>query len=123
MFSFLETDIKPDNVLFSEGTDPKTLETLLDQDPQVVDGEFELKGVNYPIMRSQPIPHPFRWNDPGILVETYPVCLMDFSNGKLSLFLDMFWWLTFFLNVLQRSGRTGSLPREQLAHMPYALQK
>lgn len=94
MFSFPATDVKPDNVLFNEGTDTKTLETLLDQSPQVVDGEFELKGVSYPIMRSQPIPHPFRWNDPGIIVETYPACLTDFSNGKLSPFLDMFRWLT-----------------------------
>jgi hypothetical protein len=121
MFTFPETDVKSDNFLFNEGTDTKTLETFLGQNPQVVDGEFELKGVNYPIMRSQPIPHPFRWNDPGILVETYPVCLTDFSNGKLSLLFNMFRWLT--KNALQHSGPTESLPRKQLAHMPYALQK
>jgi len=72
-------------MLFNEGTNMQTLDALLDQNPLVVDREFELNGVNYPIMWSQPIPYPFLWNDPGIIVETYPVCLTDFGSGKFSL--------------------------------------
>jgi serine/threonine-protein kinase SRPK3 len=68
-----ETDLKPDNVLFNEGNAPQTIKELLDQSPQVIDGEFELKGARYPIMRSQPIPHPFKWDDPDITVELYSV--------------------------------------------------
>ncbi|OAX44200.1 hypothetical protein K503DRAFT_498670 [Rhizopogon vinicolor AM-OR11-026] len=33
-------------------------------------------------MRSQPIPHPFRWNDPGILVKLYTVCLTGFGKAQ-----------------------------------------
>jgi hypothetical protein len=83
---FPEIDIKPDNVLFNEGTDMQTLSALLDRNPPIVDGEFELNGVKYPIMRSQPIPHPFLSNDPGIVVETYPICLTDFGSGKFALY-------------------------------------
>jgi serine/threonine-protein kinase SRPK3 len=81
MLHLFNIDLKPDNVLFIEGTATQTLKQLLDQNPQIVDNEFELKGTHYPIMRSQPVPHPFRWNDSGIITETYSVCLTDFSNG------------------------------------------
>jgi len=33
-------------------------------------------------MRSQPIPHPFRWNDPDTIVDTYTVCLTDFGSAQ-----------------------------------------
>ncbi|KAJ8582922.1 kinase-like protein [Rhizopogon salebrosus TDB-379] len=78
--NIVRTDLKPDNVLFNEGNAPQTIKALLDQSPQVTDGEFELKGARYPIMRSQPIPHPFKWDDPGIMVELYSVCLTDFAQ-------------------------------------------
>ncbi|OJA07767.1 hypothetical protein AZE42_03002 [Rhizopogon vesiculosus] len=87
--NIIHTDVKPDNVLFWEGTDPKSIKTFLDESPQVPDGEFELNGVRYPIMRSQPIPHPFKWNDPGITVELYSVCLTDFGSGTDSLFFSI----------------------------------
>ncbi|KAJ8590256.1 kinase-like protein, partial [Rhizopogon salebrosus TDB-379] len=78
--NIVHTDLKPDNVLFNEGNAPRTIKELLDQSPQVIDGEFELKGARYPIMRSQPIPHPFKWDDPGITVELYSVCVTDFAQ-------------------------------------------
>ncbi|OJA09422.1 hypothetical protein AZE42_03067 [Rhizopogon vesiculosus] len=87
---FHQTDVKPDDVLFWEGTDPETIKTFLDESPQVMDhGEFELNGAHYPIMRSQPIPHPFKWNDPGITVELYSVCLTDFGSGTDSLYFSI----------------------------------
>jgi hypothetical protein len=33
-------------------------------------------------MWSQPIPHPFKRNDPGITAELYSVCMTDFGSGK-----------------------------------------
>lgn len=70
-------------MLFSKGTDTETITTLLVQNPQIVDAEFEFDSekVLYPIMRSQPIPHPFRWDDPDTIVETYTICLTDFGSG------------------------------------------
>jgi serine/threonine-protein kinase SRPK3 len=47
----------------------------------MIDEEFEIHGVRYPIVRSQPIPHPFKWNDPGMVVEQYMVCLTDFGHS------------------------------------------
>jgi serine/threonine-protein kinase SRPK3 len=90
---FHKTDLKPDNVLIDEGTDLQTIKEHPDQSPQIIDGEFELKGARYPIMRSQPIPHPFKWNDPGITVELYSICLTDFGSGKHSLLLDLDHWM------------------------------
>jgi len=76
-------------VLFREGTAPGTIKKLLDESPQIIDGEFELKGTRYPIMRSQPIPHPFLWNDPPITVELYSLCLIGLGSGKHSLFVRL----------------------------------
>ncbi|KAG1841213.1 kinase-like domain-containing protein [Suillus subalutaceus] len=35
-------------------------------------------------MRSQPIPHPFRWDDPGITVELYSVCVTGFRKVQMT---------------------------------------
>jgi len=78
----IHTDLKPDNVLFDEGTGTGTIQKLLDESPVQIDGEFELDGVRYPLVRSQPIPHPFKWNDPGIIVEQYPVRLTDLGHAQ-----------------------------------------
>ena len=53
----------------------------MDESPVQIDGEFELNGVRYPLVRSQPIPHPFKWDDPGIVVEQYAVRLTDLGHG------------------------------------------
>lgn len=47
----------------------------------MIDGEFELHGVRYPIVLSQPIPHPFKWDDSGMVVELYTIYLTDFGHG------------------------------------------
>jgi len=33
-------------------------------------------------MQSQPIPHPFHWDDPDTIVETYTVCLTDLGSAQ-----------------------------------------
>lgn len=76
-------DVKPDNVLFAEGTAQQTIREYLDDSPFSIAGEFELHGVQYPIILSQLIPHPFRWNDGPTEVELYSVTLADLGNGTL----------------------------------------
>jgi serine/threonine-protein kinase SRPK3 len=68
-------------VLFSDGTTSKTIQKLLNESPLAVDGEFELFGMRYPIIRSQPVPHPFNWNDRPVFVELYSIRLIDFGHG------------------------------------------
>jgi serine/threonine-protein kinase SRPK3 len=74
-------DLKPDNVLFLDGTAPDSIRELLNDSPLSIDGEFELNGVNYPIIHSQPVPHQWSWDDPAMLVELYTVRLIDFGHG------------------------------------------
>jgi serine/threonine-protein kinase SRPK3 len=76
-------EVKPDNVLFADGTAEPTIQELLDDSPISIAGEFELQGVQYPIILSQPVPHPFRWDDSSIEVELYSVRLADLGNGTL----------------------------------------
>ncbi len=68
-------------MLFSDGTAPETIRKLLEASPPLVDGDFELCGRRYPLIHSQPVPHPFSWDDPPKLVELYFVQLVDFRNG------------------------------------------
>jgi len=63
--------MKADNLLFEEVTGPVSIDELLDENPQIIDGEFKLKGARYPIIQSQPIPNPCLWNDPRPTEEGY----------------------------------------------------
>ena len=74
-------DIKPDNILFSDDTAPETIQKLLNESSLTVDGEFELYGMRYPIIRSQPVLHPFSWNDRPVVAELYSVRLVGFGRG------------------------------------------
>jgi len=80
-------DLKPDNVLFSDDTAPKAIQKLLNESPLAIDGEFELCGMRYPIIRSQPVPHPFSWNDRLVVAELYSVRLVGFGHGYYSTFI------------------------------------
>ena len=68
-------------MLFKDGTVTPAIQKLLDESPVMIDGEFESHGVRYPVVLSQPIPHPFKWDDTGIVVEQYTVCLTDLGHG------------------------------------------
>ena len=61
----------------------------------MIDGEFELNGVRYPLVRSQPIPHPFKWNDTGMIVEQYTFCLAGLGHGMCIIF-TLNCWLTWW---------------------------
>jgi serine/threonine-protein kinase SRPK3 len=74
-------DLKPDNLLFGSGTAPKVIQELLKGTPPAVEGGIESAGKRYPIIRTQPVPNHFKWDDPGKIVELYFVQLVDFGNG------------------------------------------
>ena len=93
-YSFPELDLKTDDVMFIEGTGWQSTQQLLCNSPQKIDGGFELKGGYYQIMRLQPLPNSFLWDDPPIFVELYRHCLAGLSNGKHSLFCNTDRWFT-----------------------------
>jgi serine/threonine-protein kinase SRPK3 len=68
-------------VLFCDGTDGESIQRLLDTSPPSIVCDFELHGERYPIIQSQPIPHPWRWDDPPTRVELYSVRLIDLGHG------------------------------------------
>jgi serine/threonine-protein kinase SRPK3 len=74
-------DVKPDNVLFQDGTAAEDIQRFLDDSPPAIDGEFTLYGNHYPIIRSQPIHHSHKWDDSPRATELYSVCLMDLGHG------------------------------------------
>ena len=80
-------------MFFTDGTAKPTIDELLDESPIMIDGEFELNGVRYPLVRSQPIPHPFKWNDTGMIVEQYTFCLAGLGHGMCIIF-TLNCWLT-----------------------------
>ena len=70
-------DIKADNVLF---LDPEIEETIA-KESTLVDGTFELKGIQYPILRSQPFRPKISWDASPFMSETIQVVLSDLGAG------------------------------------------
>jgi len=76
------TDLKLDNVLFSFPYNEAQIEARLRMDgPPTIDGEFEVSGKRYPIMRSQPFTHEFSWNASRQMTELLSVYLTDFWHS------------------------------------------
>jgi serine/threonine-protein kinase SRPK3 len=74
------TDVKPDNILFCIGNSPDHIDSQLESTPLETDGDIEVNGVSYPIMRPQPLKHSFRWDDRPNLVELYDLLLIDVGH-------------------------------------------
>ncbi len=53
LFVHICIDIKADNVLFL-GPNTAEIEEMIVKEPPLIDGSFEFKGVQYPILQSQP---------------------------------------------------------------------
>jgi hypothetical protein len=67
-------DVKAGDVLLIPGIeDPVT---------PIVEGEIELQGTTYPILRPQPLPHTFRWDDEYLLAKSRLFCLNDVGHGE-----------------------------------------
>jgi hypothetical protein len=45
-------------------------------------GEIELQGKTYPILRPQPLPHTFKWDDEYMVAELRLFCLNDVGHGE-----------------------------------------
>jgi hypothetical protein len=78
---YVFADLKLDNVLFDHPYSDADIDALLLNEPLAVDGEFELHGKQYPILRSQPLTHKFPWDASRHLTEVLNVYLTDFSHG------------------------------------------
>jgi serine/threonine-protein kinase SRPK3 len=79
-------DLKLDNVLFNIACDDESIGAWLSKSgPSTIDGEFEFEGQLLPIVRSQPIPHGFRWDQSPSVTELLNVTLIDFGHGELFL--------------------------------------
>jgi serine/threonine-protein kinase SRPK3 len=78
--TFNAVDVKADNFLFDAGLGAE-FDGGSKALPPIVVGEFELNGERYPIMKSQPIQHSFRSNDPPWEVDRYRVHLCDVGHG------------------------------------------
>lgn len=72
----------PDNIVFVTSQMTEWIEPELAAAPPIVEGNITLSGSSYPLVRSQPIPHGFRWDDDGNAVERAQFCLNDLSHGK-----------------------------------------
>jgi hypothetical protein len=48
----------------------------------ILEGHVSLDGTSYPIVRSQPIQHNWRWDDSGHTVELFRFCLNDLGHSE-----------------------------------------
>jgi serine/threonine protein kinase len=47
-----------------------------------IEGEIELQGATYPLLKAQPLPHTFEWDDKPLDAECHMFCLNDMGNGE-----------------------------------------
>jgi serine/threonine-protein kinase SRPK3 len=73
-------DIKADNILFL-GPNTTEIEETIAKEPTLVDGTFEFKGTQYPILRSQPFWPKISWDASPFVSETIQVVLSDLGAG------------------------------------------
>lgn len=79
-------DLQLSNVLLQGPHANKDIAKLLYTDgPPVVEGMCEINNKQYPIIRSQPIPHKFFWNSSPHLTELLNITLTGFGQGAVSL--------------------------------------
>ncbi|KZT07598.1 kinase-like protein [Laetiporus sulphureus 93-53] len=74
--NIIHADVKADNVLFL-GPDTAEIEETIAREPPLVDGTFEFRGTQYPILRSQPFQPGISWDVSSFDAETIQVVLSD----------------------------------------------
>jgi serine/threonine-protein kinase SRPK3 len=74
-------DLKPDNILFDAVNGDKDVEEQLKAEPITIEGEVEIKGEKYPVLRSQPIRHNFTWDASPFIAEIMQFVIIDFGQG------------------------------------------
>lgn len=73
-------DIKPDNILFG-GVSDERVEMVLSTEDVKIEGEINIDGKPWPILRSQPIPHTFTPDSTRHDAETVLIELVDLGQG------------------------------------------
>ncbi|CDO70010.1 hypothetical protein BN946_scf184354.g12 [Trametes cinnabarina] len=80
----VHTDVKLDNLLFGNSLYPSddALSHYLQATPPEFEGEVDLDGQKYPIVKPQPIPHVYKWNTSAFEAETMIIYLVDLGNAQ-----------------------------------------
>ncbi|KAF9066091.1 kinase-like protein [Rhodocollybia butyracea] len=80
--NIIHTDLKLDNILFNMIRGDPHVEEQLSSESVIEDGEVEVKGQKYPILRSQPIHHGYAWDVTPFLAELMSFCLTDLGQAQ-----------------------------------------
>lgn len=90
------------------------MQQYLDANPAEVEGQIQLEGESYPIIKSQPIPNGYAWDTSAFEAEKMIIYLVDLGHGQwpssMYSFVPRSW-------TLQRSGLVNSLLPTALVHL------
>ncbi|KAI0029591.1 kinase-like protein [Vararia minispora EC-137] len=78
----IHTDVKLDNILFNSVKGDNDVEDRLKTETVAVEGEVEIKGETYPVLRSQPIRHDFAWDASPFISEIMQFVLVDLGQAQ-----------------------------------------
>ncbi|KAI9057489.1 kinase-like protein [Trametes sanguinea] len=80
----VHTDVKLDNLLFGNSLYPTddALASYLQSTPPEFEGEVDLDGQKYPLVKPQPIPHVFKWDTSAFEAETMIIYLTDLGHAQ-----------------------------------------
>jgi serine/threonine-protein kinase SRPK3 len=69
----IHTNVKPTGIVIFPGVE--------DTVTPIIEGEIEMDGTTYPIMKIQPLPHTFKWDDKDSEVASRMFCLNDVGTS------------------------------------------
>ncbi|KAF8910920.1 kinase-like protein [Gymnopilus junonius] len=78
----IHTDLKLDNILFMGVPNDKYVEEQLAAEAPVIEGEVEVEGVTYPLLRAQPIPHTCQWDMSPYISEVIDYVVTDLGQAQ-----------------------------------------
>ncbi|KAI0806864.1 kinase-like domain-containing protein [Fomes fomentarius] len=80
----VHTDVKMDNLLFGNSlySSDDDLRHYLESSPPKVEGDVNLDGQTYPLVKSQPIPHRYTWDTSAFEAETMTIYLTDLGHAQ-----------------------------------------
>jgi hypothetical protein len=90
------------------------MQQYLEANPAEVEGQTQLEGESYPIIKSQPIPNGYTWDTSAFEAEKMIIYLADFGHGQCS---SSIYWFVRRSWTLQRSGLVNSLLPTALVHL------
>ncbi|EIW60025.1 kinase-like protein [Trametes versicolor FP-101664 SS1] len=80
--NIIHTDLKLDNILFSRVGSDKDVDSELKSNPAIADSELEMEGKNYPLFRSQPLPHGHAWDASPSQAEAMQFTIIDLGQAQ-----------------------------------------